>query len=884
MCRIAVAPVDSCRTPFGMASARINGTAVITSTAATHMLDPNPQSPESKRFKIDKSGDSKRSRATSCERCKRRKQKCDHRLPICTNCLKAGEKCIQPEKYALHVPTKDEYTLLLEARIQKLEKEKIELVKLYSNGNLNGSSNTSNTTTTTTTMTNNSGSNSNNFNNNSSTGISGSNSNFVVGTARPSQHNSPLNVNTTTTATSAIHSPTSSVGSFTHTQSFSQPPSSQSHSLSYSQTQPSSISTPGTVNILNADPVTGASAPRSFSVVSSLLQETFWGRNKDFDFTHNNVSPGAGLLPDYNFDEYLKYKPIKPPDDFVGSILLDFLKERFSFLDRGLIFKLYEERHTKPAVMDDQYRYHSFLLYAVLAIVCLTRGRQRGEYQEQMDPFRYYSTALCHAKLCQHPRVEWKITALQICSMVQMRTELDGGQHFEMVSRSMKLCVEIGLHKGEGLDELNHYEREMRKRLFWNVYGFERLLTVSTGRPFFVPEEEVTVALPLDIEEQDLRDDAKVNMVINTPENQLPATSLTFTLSLYKLRRLESQMVMDIYRSEQTLATRLKRVNQYLEMLETWRDHRHHLLTPKEKVFAGLAYSKSVRLLLQPFLGGMTSDNPLFIKCVEETGRIASVMRDFYRNGDTGFTTIAMHTNFVAGLTLIYCLCLAKGNLVLEILEHLRCCTSTLYILTEKSRLCANYRDTLDTLTAATVRHIKQHKIIEDIPPTSAVTSASTEQPISSSPFVPSSNMAPMVSGPVNVNTPSQTPTSDFDPVKTETGDVVNSLLRTSGTGPGMNAASVPQSQQVSLPTATATTVATPVVATAASTLSQPPSNHQQQSVPNRAWVDSYGYDDTMYNMIQDISSITQNNKDSFVTSPQESDFIWFDMAEFGYS
>lgn len=741
----------------------------------------NPR-PNIKGYRIDKN-ESKRSRATSCERCKRRKQKCDHRLPICTNCLKAGEECIQPEKYALHVPTKDEYTLLLEARVQKLEKEKNELLRLY---------NTSSTTNRASPQT-------------------------SFGVMSPLQSGN-------------VHSPTSSVGSST---------------------------APGTVNILNSDPVTGASAPQSFSVVSSLLQETFWGRNKDFDFTQNNVNPGAGLLPDYNFDEYLKYRPIKPPDDVAGAMLLEAFKDRFLFLDRQLIYKLYDERHVKPSVVDDTYRYHSFLLYSVLAIACLTRGRQRGEYHEQLDPFRYYATALRYAKLCQHPTVIWKITALQLCAMVQMRTELDGGQHFEMVSRSMKLCVEIGLHKGDGLENISLYEREMRKRLFWAVYSLERLLTISTGRPFVVPEEEITVDFPLDIEEKDLlEDDTKVQRVTSTPSDQRPTTSMTFTLSIYALRRLESKMVREIYRSEQPLSERLKRVEYYLELLGSWKERKLRNKTSKEKTMACLAYAKSVRLLLQPFLGGMSSDHPLFIKCVEETGRICTVMRDFYRNGDTGFTTIAMHTIFVAGLTLIYCLCLAKGSSVMEILEHLRSCTATLYTLTEKSRLCANYRDTLDTLTAATVRHIKQHKLIEDYQRSPADTSTTTERPARSSPFVPVSHVPSVV----GVGTPTQTPpTSDFEAIK-ETADAVEREIFTEVNNP----------------------VTQPIVP-------QPPSGtiNNPISVPSRGWVDSYGYDDTMYNMIQDISSFTQNKQDNGVAvalTPQETEDIWFDLAEFGYS
>ena len=42
----------------------------------------------------------KKGRSRSCLLCRRRKQRCDHKLPSCTACLKAGIKCVQPSKYS----------------------------------------------------------------------------------------------------------------------------------------------------------------------------------------------------------------------------------------------------------------------------------------------------------------------------------------------------------------------------------------------------------------------------------------------------------------------------------------------------------------------------------------------------------------------------------------------------------------------------------------------------------------------------------------------------------------------------------------------------------------------------------------------------------------
>lgn len=64
----------------------------------------------------------KKGRSTSCLLCQKRKQKCDHRLPSCTTCIKAGVECVQPLKYAVKAPDKDEYTVMLEKKVKFLEK------------------------------------------------------------------------------------------------------------------------------------------------------------------------------------------------------------------------------------------------------------------------------------------------------------------------------------------------------------------------------------------------------------------------------------------------------------------------------------------------------------------------------------------------------------------------------------------------------------------------------------------------------------------------------------------------------------------------------------------------------------------------------------------
>ena len=614
-------------------------------------------------------------------------------------------------------------------------------------------------------------------------------------------------------------------------------------------------STSSTVSILNTDPNSDSAAPQSFSVVSSLLQDTFWGRN-DNSSIENVESPtvgdGVGILPDYNFKEYLKIRPIDIPDAELGQKLIKTyldVQGKFSFLDRNFICKLHDERNKRPTNLDDPtYRFNSFLLFAVYAASAIVNINS-GERLEGVEPLRYYSTALRHAKLCKSKDSIQKIKALLICAIFQMRTDMDNGSHFDMVTRSMRLCVEVGLHKGEGFEELTLYEQEMRKRLFWCVYGLERLYSISTGRLFALEEKEISISFPVDLEQEDLVAEkirkARAGQV-TTPKQP---THFSFTLYVWTLRRLESDMVTNIYRSDSTMPELFSKVDYYLDALRTWKTQRE-MFTNNEQNMADIGYSKAVRLLLQPFLASLDPNGPLFKKCVTETGRICTVFREFYRTREFGYTTIAMHTNFIAGLTLIYCLWLSKDADYLPIFESIRVCTSSLYVLTERSRLCKNYRDTFENLVSATIKHVIENSQQRNNNRASLVSSIDSSK--GNSIF---KNIASGLGSDVSTTPPIG---SDIKPDV----NILNSSLS--------SLSELQQQQQ-----------------------QQQQQQGQWQQQPNattawnanKGWLDNYGYDDTMYNMIQDISSWTKYTGDpAALERNQPSDYMWMNFTDFSLS
>lgn len=857
------------------------------SLSAPIMAPSSATSPNVEHNKVEKAALNK-SRATSCERCKRRKQRCDHRLPTCTNCLKAGAKCVQPEKYGQLVPLKDDYTILLEEKVAKLEAD---LKKSRDNNYPNSKQSVAYDQRL--------------YNENGGAGPATATTN--------GSNSSPGSVNT--------------------------PGSEHSNNQQQQQTNGNGNSNNNTgtnhatVSILNSDPESGVAAPQSFSVVSSLLQDNFWGRtsknastkshmqphihptssdtgertannlnddNDDYGDNKNNNS--SNLLPDYNFDEYLKSRPIDIPDESTGRTLLDnYLKiqGKFSFMDKNNFIKLHQDRHKCPNNLDDpNYRFNSFVLFSIYALSTVLQPPSFVAGKSFLEPHRYYSTALRHARLCKSNNPIWKIKALLICAMYQMRTDVDHGCHFDMVNRCIKLCAEVGLHKSKGFEKLSLYEQEMRKRLFWSVYGLERLYAISTGRRFGLEEEEISLDFPLDLDFDDLTED-NIREARNSKHETPEVTATTFTKHTWKLRRLESDMVTAIYRTDRPMQELFSKVDYYLAALKDWREV-HKPFTTREENVASIAYAKGVRLLLQPFLASLDPDGPLFKKCVVETGRICGVFRDFYRKAEEGYTTIAMHTNFIAGLTLIYCLWLSKDTNFLPILESIRICTTSLYMLTERSKLCKNYRDTFENLVTATIKHVIANQ--------SSRLQANNENQSSIRPPMFNNESTSIFQNIVSSRQPQiQEPPEEEEeernvqhqpqqqhqeqpqqqPVATTippTAEGYPTIENNNQVDMRQNLDMAPNNDPLHHHTVTSSgdPSSQPIVANtswaygAQPQVSLPSSN----PAPSHDWLDACGYDDTMYNMIQDISSWTKVSGESNFDT-QIPDNIWTNLTDF---
>ncbi|VEU19473.1 DEKNAAC100208 [Brettanomyces naardenensis] len=65
---------------------------------------------------------------------------------------------------------------------------------------------------------------------------------------------------------------------------------------------------------------------------------------------------------------------------------------------------------------------------------------------------------------------------------------------------ALRASLILGLHVDIGRDSLNRYELEHRRRLWWTVYMYERMLASKAGLPLSLTDDDISTALPDDFD------------------------------------------------------------------------------------------------------------------------------------------------------------------------------------------------------------------------------------------------------------------------------------------------------------------------------------------------------------------------------------------------
>jgi hypothetical protein len=124
--------------------------------------------------------------------------------------------------------------------------------------------------------------------------------------------------------------------------------------------------------------------------------------------------------------------------------------------------------------------------------------------------------------------------------------------------------------------------------------------------------------------------------------------------------------------------------------------------------FFTLQYHKTILSLYTGLLPSLAVSDQRFVSCAESSARICATYKRLHQQKILSFTIIGLHSCFVAGLTLIYCLWRDKALFSFDILEATRSCSQCLTIFGEKWPGAVKYGEIFEALSGSVLRAIME--------------------------------------------------------------------------------------------------------------------------------------------------------------------------------
>ncbi|KAK6064976.1 fungal specific transcription factor domain-containing protein [Seiridium cupressi] len=206
-----------------------------------------------------------------------------------------------------------------------------------------------------------------------------------------------------------------------------------------------------------------------------------------------------------------------------------------------------------------------------------------------------------------------------------------------------------------------------------------------------------TCILPLDVDEscEDLevleRTRVATDQGSNSPASK--STSMTGFIYICKLRQIESDIQQSIYRVDQSAPATEAEAERFIAQLEM------------------VYYYKCLRFLLHPVvLSTELSDTKYLLKCAEACGGVCRTYKKLHQSVPVGFSVMALHSIFLAGLTLIYCAWAApKEVFSIGTSNDMNACSIVLYIsITERWPGARKYRDIYESIKQMVLESIEE--------------------------------------------------------------------------------------------------------------------------------------------------------------------------------
>ncbi|VUC29508.1 unnamed protein product [Clonostachys rosea] len=213
----------------------------------------------------------------------------------------------------------------------------------------------------------------------------------------------------------------------------------------------------------------------------------------------------------------------------------------------------------------------------------------------------------------------------------------------------MRLCVDLGFHSEQtikhGLGENDGLEEElqdMKRRLFWVTYTFDRSLATMLGRPFFLDDD---------------------NIDVEYPSRSLPPSKRSQVLHWFRMQRMQSEIVYCLHTSK---GPQLHGNNgnpdlaawksMMAERLVSWQDESKKLVDNESHSMDWWRYwFQNANLMLhRPLSHGPLPSSESLLAAYDSAKSMVHLSFIRVYKGPSEFTWLDLHNQLMSGLTLLF--------------------------------------------------------------------------------------------------------------------------------------------------------------------------------------------------------------------------------------
>ncbi|KAL4884231.1 fungal-specific transcription factor domain-containing protein [Aspergillus karnatakaensis] len=326
---------------------------------------------------------------------------------------------------------------------------------------------------------------------------------------------------------------------------------------------------------------------------------------------------------------------------------------------------LHEQTHME--VIERVYASHTsdpleaFQVYMVLAIASLNLSRQ---CKVHLPVEGYYASAIKHADyVCNHGSV----TSLQ-CLLLLMVYALYNPScniniwnlNYQCLASVIDLGLQRDIRASPGLC-ISVFDQEMRTRIFWVVYAFDRTVCTMMGRPIGIRDEACELRLPLATSDRDLMGIGPGHQVYDGN-----ISHISCSIHVFKLAQLNSEikyLMHSVNRDAPAYALPAIRDIQswqqdMIESLDNWLLGIPHLPEAGCEIvqLCKVKYHETMILLLRPSPGIPNPSQEILDKCFNHALSLLQEFSELYATGNLLYNRLVVHSIFLGTLVMLNCI------------------------------------------------------------------------------------------------------------------------------------------------------------------------------------------------------------------------------------